>query len=77
MNIIWPIGGIIFIFATFYNGYWVSHFTYLMATPMLITVGVFYVLTPKEIEKRDSLLISEISPNEEVFKRRNFINEIK
>lgn len=47
MNIMWPLGGIVFVFATFFNSYWVYHCTYLIAMPMLISACVFFLITPK------------------------------
>lgn len=47
MNLLWPIGGLVFVGATFTNGNWVNHCVYMTGVPILLATGIFYTVTPK------------------------------
>lgn len=47
MNMLWPIGGLIFVSLTFKNGNWIDHCVYMIGTPLLLVTILFYILTPK------------------------------
>jgi len=47
MNILWPVGGLVFVGATFTNGNWVNHCVYMTGVPILLATGIFYTVTPR------------------------------
>ncbi|KAL4454698.1 hypothetical protein ABPG74_021903 [Tetrahymena malaccensis] len=45
MNIVWPIGGLIFVSIAFFNGSYVFHCVYMIGMPVVVTTLAFYFLT--------------------------------
>lgn len=53
MNIMWPIGGLIFVSITYLNGNWIDHCVYMIGIPIFLTTLAFYVLTPYKDREGD------------------------